>query len=100
MNLTRNIIIEPLLEKQKTATEKGEEVTEARDRAALITALDAFKWVTGQETEKHLIKAYPKRKVHDMNLYEYKTIWEEEWNADKTDKYNMVELINQVRGKT
>ena len=34
-----------------------------------------------------------------MNLYEYKTIWEEEWNSDKTDKYNMVELINQLRGK-
>ena len=75
LNLTRNIIIDPLLEKQKTATENGEELTEARDRAALITALDAFKWVTGQETERHLIKAYPKRKVHDMNLYEYKTIW-------------------------
>ena len=57
LNLTRNIIIDPLLEKQKTATEGGEQVTEARDRAALITALDAFKWVTGQETEKHLIKA-------------------------------------------
>ena len=99
LNLTRNIIIDLLLEKQKTATENGQQVTEAKDRADLITALDAFKWVTGQETEKHLIKAYPKRKVHEMNLYEYKQIWEEEWNADKTDKYNMVVLINQVRGK-
>ena len=99
LNLTRNIIIEPLLEKQKTATENNQDITDPKERAELITALDAFKWVTGQETERHLIKAYPRKKVHEMNLYQYKTIWEEEWNADKTDKYNMVELINQVRGK-
>ena len=38
-------------------------------------------------------------KVPDLTLYEYKKLWEEECNADKTDKYNLVELMNQVQGK-
>ena len=45
------------------------------------------------------MKAHPKVKVQDLSLYEYKKLWEEEWNADKTDKYNLVELMNQVQGQ-
>ena len=70
--------------------EKSQQITDDKDREDLETALDAFKWVTGQEAEKHLMKAYPKQKVQYMPLYEYKKLWEEEWNADKTDNYNIV----------
>ena len=55
--------------------------------------------MTGQETEKHLVKAYPKVKVQEISFYEYKKLWEEESNAAKTEKYNLVELMNQVQGK-
>ena len=72
LNLTQKIRVDPLLIKQKESVEKGQPITDEKDRADLDTALDAFKWVTGQETEKHLIKAYPKQKVQDMILYEYK----------------------------
>ena len=53
--------------------EKGQQVNDDKDRENLDTALDAFKWVTGQETEKHLIKTYPKQKVQDMTLNEKKS---------------------------
>ena len=54
--LTQKIRIDPLLIKQKDAVKKGQQITEDKDQEDLDTAIDAFKWLTGQETEKHLIK--------------------------------------------
>ena len=68
--LSHKIRIDPLLIKQKDPVEKKKEVDNDDDKENLELALEAFKWVTGQETEKHLIKANPKLKVQDLSLYE------------------------------
>ena len=61
--LTHKICIDPLITKQTDAIEKKTGGRQ-RGRQDLELALEAFKWVTGQETEKHLMKAYPKIKAH------------------------------------
>ena len=43
LNLTQKIRIDPLLIKQKDAVEKGQQVTDDKDRECLYMALDAFK---------------------------------------------------------
>ena len=62
--LSHKIRIDPLQIKQKEAFEK-KEVHNDDDKENLKLALEDFKWVTGQETEKHLVKANPKVKVPD-----------------------------------
>ena len=54
--ITYRIRIEPLLKKQKEAVEKGKEVDENDNKSNLELALEIFKWVTGQETEKKEIR--------------------------------------------
>ena len=70
--LTHKIRIDPLITKQKDAAEKKQELCKEEDKDNLEMALEDFKWVMGQETEKHLMKAHPKTKVQDRPLYEYK----------------------------
>ena len=65
--------------------EKNQELDKEEDKENLEMALEAFTWVTGQETEKHLMKRYPKIKLQDIPLHEYKKLWEEEWNANKNE---------------
>ena len=76
--ISHQIGIEPLLEKQKTAVENKKEVYNDDDKNNLQLALENLKWVTGQETEKCLIIANPKQKVHALSLCEYKILWEKE----------------------
>ena len=72
--LTHKIRIDPLITKQKDAAEKNQDLDKEEDKENLELALEAFKWVTGQETEKHLMKTYPKIKVQDIPLHEYRKL--------------------------
>ena len=68
--LTHKIRIDPLILKQKDAAEKKkQEADKEENKEHLEMAVEAFKLVTRQETEKHLIKTYPKQKVQDVPLY-------------------------------
>ena len=66
--LTQKIRIDPLIIKQKDTVEKKQEVDKEEDKDNLELALEVFRWVTGQETENQLMKAYLKQRY---KIYPY-----------------------------